>query len=280
MAWIELHQTLPRHPKLARLAHRLRVPRAQAAGHLTFLWLWALDYCPKGDLSGLEPAEISAGADFGGDAELFCQALRQSGWVDADGKIHDWMEYAGKLIEAREKDKKRKADRREADKQNVSGGNPADGGRTADVQYSTVPNQTSEASPPQRAREGEVVTSGTIPTIDDVITHGQMQNIPHDFCERFWLHYDSSGWVDKNGNPIAKWDSKLRSLWRKEQADIAQGKRRETNGNRNHGGGAAGALSPAEKRNQFIIGADATRRQAELTAQREREMAERGDLPM
>lgn len=224
MAWIELHQTLPRHPKLARLANRLRVPRAQAAGHLTFLWLWALDFAPHGNLSAFEPAEISAGADFSGDAELFCQALRQSGWVEEDGKIHDWLDYAGKLIAEREKDKQRKRDARKADTEKASGGCPPDGGRTAVVPNPTLQNPTIEASPPQSAREGPASPISDIPTIDEVVTHGQMQNIPQEFCERFWLHYDSSGWVDKNGNQIAKWDSKLRSLWLKEQSEIAKGK--------------------------------------------------------
>ncbi|TXH59337.1 MAG: hypothetical protein E6Q97_00145, partial [Desulfurellales bacterium] len=159
MAWIELHQTLPRHPKLARFANRLRVTRAQAAGHLTFLWLWALDYAPNGDVSALEPAEISAAADFSGDAELFCQALRQSGWIDEDGRIHDWMEYAGRLVEQRMRDKERKkvgrakeaprpSDGCPADIQRTSSGIPPDGGRTADVPNPTQPNPTVTARPP------------------------------------------------------------------------------------------------------------------------------------
>lgn len=27
--------------------------------------------------------------------------------------------------------------------------------------------------------------------------------------ERFWHHFESSGWIDKNGHPIVKWESKL-----------------------------------------------------------------------
>lgn len=105
--WIELHQSLPRHPKLSRLASRLRITRAQAAGHLSFLWLWTLDYAPYGDVSAFGPAELTAAADFSGDAELFAQALRDCGWIDTDGKIHGWMDYAGRIVEQREQSKAR-----------------------------------------------------------------------------------------------------------------------------------------------------------------------------
>jgi uncharacterized phage protein (TIGR02220 family) len=101
--WIELHQTLPRHPKLLRFANMLRIHPAQAAGHLTFLWLWTLDFAPSGDLSAFAPAELSAGACYPGDAEKFCQALKECRLVDSDGKVHDWAEYGGKLIAARER---------------------------------------------------------------------------------------------------------------------------------------------------------------------------------
>ena len=112
MAWIEVHQTLNRHPKLARLATTLRIPKAQAAGHLLFLWLWSLDYAPEGDLSSFGPAEIAAAADFTGDAEKFGGALRDTGWVESDGQIHDWSDYAGRLIERKTANKQRMRERR------------------------------------------------------------------------------------------------------------------------------------------------------------------------
>lgn len=66
-----------------------------------------MDYAPTGDLSAFGPAEISAAADYPGDAEIFAQALRDTGWIDEDGSLHDWYDYAGKLIERKEVNKER-----------------------------------------------------------------------------------------------------------------------------------------------------------------------------
>lgn len=144
MAWLEVQQSLPRHPKNLRLSAKLRIHRAQSAGHLLFLWLWSLDYAPTGNLSAFGPAEISAAADYPGDSELFTQALRDTGWIDPDGSLHDWYDYAGKLIEKREADRERKAEER---KKNGSGavhrtssGHPRDGAGT--VPNLTPPNPT------------------------------------------------------------------------------------------------------------------------------------------
>lgn len=111
--YIELHQSLPRHPKLVRLASRLGVPRVQAAGHLTFLWLWCVDYAPKGDVSKFGAPEIAAGAEWDGDPGSFVAALLETGWLDEDGKVHDWEEYGGKIRASREADAERKRVSRE-----------------------------------------------------------------------------------------------------------------------------------------------------------------------
>jgi hypothetical protein len=149
MAWLEVHQTLQRHPKLLRLSAKLRIHRAQSAGHLLFLWLWSLDYAPTGDLSAFGPAEISAAAEYPGDAELFAQALRDTGWIDKDGKLHDWYDYAGKLIEKREADRERKAEERKnqrpPDVQRTSNGQRSDGAGT--VPNRTEPNTQSTIAP-------------------------------------------------------------------------------------------------------------------------------------
>lgn len=108
MAWIQAHQELGRHPKLLKLAGELRIHRAQALGHLLSLWWWALDYRPEGDLSALTSAEISAASDWPGDADRFLAGLQTTGFLDQDGRIHDWYEYAGKLVVARKKDAERK----------------------------------------------------------------------------------------------------------------------------------------------------------------------------
>lgn len=112
MAWIESHQTLGGHLKLHRLARALNVHRAQAIGHLHYLWWWALDGAPDGDLSALTPAEVAEMAEWPGKPELFLTALRECGWLDPDGRIHDWHDYAGKLTGLREANRNRQRRRR------------------------------------------------------------------------------------------------------------------------------------------------------------------------
>lgn len=117
MAWIELHQSLASSRKLLRLKEELGVRKAQAAGHVCFLWLWALDNCPDGDLSGLPPKLLAEAADFSPrKAEDFVEALVCAGFLDREGerlRIHHWEEYTGRLNEIRERNAERKRRSRE-----------------------------------------------------------------------------------------------------------------------------------------------------------------------
>jgi hypothetical protein len=137
--WIESHQSLARHPKVIRLARRLGIHKAQAIGHLQLLWWWALDYAPKGDLFGFTDCELAAAAEWPTQKteEDFIDALVEIRWIDPDeqgnpGKLHDWMDYAGSLIEHREAERNRKREERNRRKQ-ASGGCPADVRRTSDA---------------------------------------------------------------------------------------------------------------------------------------------------
>lgn len=159
--WIESHQEIARHPKTRRLALKLGVSRAAAIGHLHLLWWWAVDYAQDGDLTGIEAETIAEEAMWDGDPVLFVQALGESGWLDEqDGRrmVHDWYEYAGKLIETRQKDAQRKRDARSGDRppspEPPSGGHPADILAPSDVTVPnrTVPNPTTTRTPNGAAR--------------------------------------------------------------------------------------------------------------------------------
>jgi len=116
LAWIESHQTLGRHPKTNRAAKALGIPRTQLVGHLHFLWWWVLDYASDGDLTNHEPAEIAAAADWEGDPEAFIEALASCGTGGPgflsreDGRlaVHEWFEYAGRMLKLREGNAERK----------------------------------------------------------------------------------------------------------------------------------------------------------------------------
>ena len=115
VAWIKSYQELRHHPKASRLSRFCGIPLAQAIGHLHIFWWSALDYAQDGDLSALDDEEIAALAGWDGDAVAFVEALNKAGFIDKAGggyAIHDWGEYAGRLIDDRER--KREQDRERA----------------------------------------------------------------------------------------------------------------------------------------------------------------------
>ena len=111
MAWIESHQELARHPKTKKLARLLGVTLPTAIGHLHLLWWWAMDYAQDGDLSKYDEYDIADACSWEGEARRLLNSLIESEFIDeTDGGlvIHDWHEYAGRLIEKREQNKERK----------------------------------------------------------------------------------------------------------------------------------------------------------------------------
>lgn len=71
---------------------------------------------------------------------------------------------------------------------------------------------------PQSESESEsdstkiTIQQSCAPTLQEVKTKAAFIGMPEDEAERFWNHFESSGWVDKNGNPIHSWQAKL-SVW-------------------------------------------------------------------
>lgn len=98
MAWIELHQSLRDHHKIMDLADDLGIEEAHAIGCCASLWLWCLDYAPEGNLPH-NHRKIARAAKWNGDADAFVQAMMTCGFIEGDYTVHDWDEYALKLIE-------------------------------------------------------------------------------------------------------------------------------------------------------------------------------------
>lgn len=165
MAWIESHQSLSKHRKTIRAAGRLAVDRHKLIGHLHELWWWALDNVGvDGCLGDMDAFEIATAAEWDGDPEAFVEALIEAGFIDRDPDtnalyLHDWYDYAGKLIEAREAERERSRRRRAAAKtrtsQKATAGQPVVDRRSSGGQplapNRTVPNHTQ----PERERERE-----------------------------------------------------------------------------------------------------------------------------
>jgi len=106
MAWIESHQSLGQHPKTIRLAGLLKVRVPEAVGLLQFLWWWALDYAADGQVAVADQQVVARACQWHGPPAKFWDALSEVGFVEPSErpeawKIHDWMDYAGRLVERR-----------------------------------------------------------------------------------------------------------------------------------------------------------------------------------
>ena len=126
-------------------ADALNLSRIEMIGTLVSLWLWALDNAQDGSLEGVSDRTIARVCDFPEKkAGKLMESLHKYGWLDRNGDhyvIHDWYDYAGKLMERREKDRRRKktSANKQADFQGSSSGNPEE---VPGNSYATVPNRT------------------------------------------------------------------------------------------------------------------------------------------
>jgi hypothetical protein len=105
---VPLYQSLWTHRKTFELAALLGVNETYAGAHMSRLWTWAMDNAPDGDLSEVSDRAIAYGAGWSQEVSLFVGALIRSGFLDADRTIHDWHDYAGRLVEKRREDAERK----------------------------------------------------------------------------------------------------------------------------------------------------------------------------
>ena len=106
MAWVESHQELGGHPKTRKAARRLGIGVPQMVGHLHLMWHWALSYADTGDLSNHDSEDVALGAMWDGDPDDFVKALTDVGFLDSTDRglvLHDWMDYAGRLIRDRQR---------------------------------------------------------------------------------------------------------------------------------------------------------------------------------
>src|SRR5262252_10682215 len=127
MAWIESHQTLARHPKTARLAEELGCSVPCAIGYLHLFWWWALEYAPQGELAMTDALAIEAACMWHRRPNesrsnplpsRFLSALEAALFLNKSPlegvlSIHDWMDYAGRLVQKREQNTARMRAKRE-----------------------------------------------------------------------------------------------------------------------------------------------------------------------
>lgn len=191
MAWIQVHQQLKDHRKLLAAADELDIEPPHMLGLLTSFWLWALDNAPSGSLEGISNRNIGRAAQWSRQPDEFVEAMKNAGFLDVteDGtlEIHDWYEYAGKLIDQREAEKQRSRRRRAAaaaDRRMTAGqseGQPTDGQESGQQKTGGRLHKTTQEQTTQE-KENE--------TLDCVLSAGltpfqQIVDMYHEICTSY-----------------------------------------------------------------------------------------------
>jgi hypothetical protein len=160
MAWIEVHQALRDHRKVLALSETLDMPEPHVAGHLIYLWLWALDNAPDGTL----PAStriIARAAGWTANPDNFVAALISAGFIDdEDGtwSVHHWAAYAGKLLDRRKANAEKQA--RWRDRQQPIPPNPP---LPPNPQQSAPADRNPHVTVTSPSRNGATVPNRTVP---------------------------------------------------------------------------------------------------------------------
>ena len=115
--WLKVEHQLPNHPKTKRLARLWGCHPHTICGFLIAFWGYMVEYQPDGDLAKVPTDDLDELAAPCLQRALnatvtVLDALKQAGFADPDGHVHDWEEYTGALLEQRGRDRDRHATRR------------------------------------------------------------------------------------------------------------------------------------------------------------------------
>lgn len=133
IAWIESHIELGQHPKVFHLCQFLEIDKPEAVGVLHLLWHFTMKFAWRdGDLKRFSPLAVADAIGWKKDAELLMRGLQECGWIDAEMKVHQWLEYAGKLVTDRLYKESRRKSSTKFDKVRQT---------AATLPYHTIPNQ-------------------------------------------------------------------------------------------------------------------------------------------
>lgn len=157
MAWIELHQSLFTHRKTMAAADLLDIPEVYVVAHLAALWTWALDNAQDGIIEA-SPRVIARACQWPGQPAALIDGLTGAGFLRADEAtpnryvIHDWDDYAGKLMDRRESNAERQRRHREKKKAQSHG-------EDAPVPETFADDGVTGVTPPSRTNAHVTVTN-------------------------------------------------------------------------------------------------------------------------
>lgn len=166
--YLPIEPALVDHPKTRSLAKIWGCHPYMVVGFLVKLWGYCLEFQEDGAVDGrpLDVLDELAAPCLGtslGVLPTVREALLRSGFIDEDGRLHDWDEYAGALVERRRKDRRRKRLARQLE-QRTSSGQDADAPRTSvrRVEKSRVEKSRVQQQPAAAPEASKV----SVPTLD------------------------------------------------------------------------------------------------------------------
>lgn len=143
--WIRVHANLATKPVTLRAAGELRVSQNEAIGLLVRFWGQMSQHGANGSVSTLSDLEIETWSGWRGKRGVFASFLRAA-HTDADGRVNEWDDFAGKLEDRRAKDRDRKRKSR---------GQDADSPR--DVTGDSIPTRANDTNTRRYETENRVV---------------------------------------------------------------------------------------------------------------------------
>lgn len=200
------------------------------------IWSYAAENQPDGDLSGYTSDELAMLIGCPKHAASMLQALQSSGFVDSDGKIHDWEHHNGyhesyskrakdaaNARWAKEREKKEKNQKKEEElKKEESGNRKVETSNASRMLVASDSTETSSVSNPATKTPSEPQktqgdgnaseikpsrkrsTPMPIPTIEELKLHAAKIGLPETEAYKFHGYYESNGWrVGKN--PMKSW---------------------------------------------------------------------------
>lgn len=151
----------------------LEMPPVHLVGHLVTFWLWALDNAADGELGHIPHRTIARVAQWPNDPGEFVDALVSAGFFERDGEdisIHDWHEYAGRLIDRRKANAERMRNARATHVDNTNGARAGATVPNRTQPNSTVPDSTRPGSPGAVVANAPQQTGDQNPTIPEWLT--------------------------------------------------------------------------------------------------------------
>lgn len=221
MPWTESHTVLIRHRKVVELATALRIRPSHAIGHLHALWHAALEQQEDGDLSAWSDEFIAQASDYPGDAPQYVRLLQKHRWLD-DKLIHDWLDYAGRYLEAKYKtsNPKRLSEIRAKHVRKIEVEPQSNRSQTRDGPPDST-HLTHLTHPPNAGARARRL-HGIPATVEEVIAYGASINpkVDESRCRAFWSHYEGQArtgpsgdvfWVtgSEHGTVVTNWKVKL-----------------------------------------------------------------------